>query len=262
MYNIPLKNFTHYDTDDLQKLVNHVATAVAELTQEAPVLRSGVQRIEFCEYAPASADQVVKTWNMQKNNYDEQRVRKFVGAAVRTRPERIALLAPKLIWKNPLEALTSSTDGEESVPAAMLENITRAVTSVFNFSIWQHTREGRLEGRLMNLRLDEYRVRVRKTVGAKVGDDDKKREKLRLARRAGVDASYHLGSSIPALDGCIREMTRMQKYAGGPEMMGHIEAAQTALSTLFDLRAELVVMLKSVQDRRAALGDTSEVDNG
>ena len=258
MDNIPLKNFTHYDTDDLQKLVNHVAAAVAELTQEAAVLRSGVQRIEFFEYTPASADQVVKTWNMHKNEYDEQLVRKFVGPEVRTRPERIALLAPKLIWKNPLEALISSTDGEESVPANMLENISRAVISVFNFSIWQHTREGRG----MNLRLDEHRVRVRKTVGAKVGGDDKKREKLRLARRAGVDASYHLGSSIPALDGCIREMTRMQKYAGDPEMMGHIEAAQTALSTLFDLRAELVVMLKSVQDRRAALGDTSEVDNG
>ena len=258
MDNIPLKNFTRYDTDDLQKLVNHVAAAVAELTQQAPVLRSGVQRIEFLEYTPASADQVVKTWNMQKNKYDAQLVRKFVGAAVRTRPERIALLVPKLIWKNPLKALTSSTDGEESVPAAMLENITRAVTSVFNFSIWQHTREGRL----MNLRLDEHRVRVRNTVGAKVGDDDKKREKLRLARRAGVDASYHLGSSIPALDACMNEMTRMQKYDSTPELQRHIEAAQTALSTLFDLRAELAVTLKSVQDRRAALGDTSEVDNG
>ena len=206
MDNIPLKNFTRYDTDDLQKLVNHVAAAVAELTQEAAVLRSGVQRVEFHEYTPASADQVVKTWNMHKNEYDEQLVRKFVGPEVRTRPERIALLAPKLIWKNPLEALISSTDGEESVPANMLENISRAVISVFNFSIWQHTREGRG----MNLRLDEHRVRVRKTVGAKVGGDDKKREKLRYVL---IVLDPLTGSGAQAL-AQLRRRTLQQEHGG------------------------------------------------
>ena len=258
MYNIPLKNFTHYDTDDLQKLVNHVATAVAELTQEAPLLRSGVQRIEFCEYTPASADQVVKTWNMHKNDYDAQLVRKFVGQRIRTRPERIALLTPKMIWKSPLESLAASIHEEESVPADMLYGIARAVTDVFNFSNWQHQREGRQ----LNLRLDEYRVRVRKTASDKVGGDDKKREKLRLARRAGVNAAYHLRSCVPALDGCLRELTRMQKYDSTTELQRHIEVAQTSLAVLLGLQGALSVTLKSVQDRRAALGDTSEVDNG
>ena len=54
----------------------------------------------------------------------------------------------------------------------------------------------------------------------------------------------------------------MQKYDSTPELQRHIEVAQTSLAVLLGLQGELSVTLKSVQDRRAALGDTSEVDNG
>jgi hypothetical protein len=259
MGNFPIKNFTHYDTGDLEKLVEHVSDVISEVTQEVPALRSEVQRIEFYEYTPTSAVQVVRTWNNQKNDYDSQLTRKFVGQGIRTRPERIALLVPKMIWKNPLEALTAAIDGEESVPPAMVERIASAVLDVFNVASWRYHQDGRS----LKLDLDQHRVRVRKTVGVKAGDDDKKREKLRLARRAGVEAGYYLNSALPAIEKGIEQMIRMQKYDSTPEMKIHIEAAKVALTSLFDIRAiGVVAKLQSLKERRRALGDVDEVSDG
>jgi hypothetical protein len=258
MGDFPIKNFTHYDTGDLEKLVQHVADAVSEVTQEVPGLRSDVQRIEFYEYAPTSAEQVVRTWNNQKNDYDAQLTRKFVGQGIRTRPERIALLAPKMLYANPLDALTSAL-GEESVPPAMVERIASAVLDVFDVASWRYHQDGRS----LKLDLDQLRVRVRKTLGAKAGDDDKKREKLRLARCAGTEAAYYLNSAIPALERGIEQMIRMQKYDSTPETKGHIEAAQAALASLFDIRTiGVVAKLQSLKERRLALGDVDEVSDG
>jgi len=259
MGDFPIKNFTHYDTGDLEKLVQHVADAISEVTQEVPKLRPEVQRIEFHEYLPASAEYVTRDWNNERNEYDSHLTRKFVGQGTRTRPERIALLAPKMIWKNPLEALTASIDGEESVPPAMVERIATAVLDVFNVASWRYHQDGRS----LKLDLDPLRVRIRKTVGAKAGDDDKKREKLRLARRAGTEAGYYLNSAIPALEKGIEQMIRMQKYDSTPETKGHIEAAQVALASLFVVRAiGIGAKLQSLKERRLALGDVDEVSDG
>lgn len=252
---IPFKNYTRYRTTDLETIIERVATSIAELTGEPAKMVSRIQRLEFHEYTPSDPVETYRTWDAEKSSYKTHARRKFVGHVAHTRPERIPLLHPRLIWENPLAALTSGTDGEERAPDEMVKRVAEVVRHSFDFDAWKYSREGRP----LEIDIEGLILRIEKKTAAKVGAAEKKREKLRLALRSINTGYYDIRSSLHHLAKFIDAMEMANNYDSTPELVNQLRVARSAyveLANLRDLGNKLIT--DDLKARREALGDTSE----
>jgi hypothetical protein len=232
MSEIEIKNFTRYNTDDLKSIIQRFVQHIAKLTGSPPVLNEPVARIEFHPFKPANPIDKIQTWNSEKREYNVRLERKYVGHVTNGRPERVPLLEPRLLWGNPIEALTSTLeDGTEIAPAVMIGNLMTRMFRIFNTDTWSIVRKHGSGAEVVDI--TGLKLRIEKKAAVKGGADDRTRDRLRKALSRTIEASYDGRSARYHLTKYFEKIQLASDYAKTPELANHVQLV-SALIVSFD----------------------------
>ena len=246
------KNFTRYNTEDLEALLGRIADYITVATGLPAKLDPRIQRIEFHDYSPADPIETYRTWDSNNNNYNTHKRRKYVGPIKRARPERVPLLVPRMLWASPVEALASAMGEIECAPVEMLQRLSQDLVHMFQYDHWKHAKDGNSRP---NIDISDLRLRIEKTAAKKAGNDERQREKLRLALGSVTEAYYDARSAIHHITLFIAKMEHAAKYDNSHENQRQVELAKLALRHMEYNRGEgYRVITDDLKRRRAELG--------
>lgn len=250
MSNFPIKNFTRYNTEDLEALLGRTADYVTVATGLPSKLDPRIQRIEFHDYSPEDPIETYRTWD--NNKYNIHKRRKYVGPIKKARPERVPLLVPRMLWASPVESLASAMGEIECVPVEMLQWLSQGLVHMFQYDHWKHAKDGNSRP---NIDISGLSLRIEKKAAKKIGTDERQREKLRLALGSVLQAYYDARSAIHHITLFIDKMEHAAKYDNSCENQRQIELAKLALRHMEYNRGEgYRVITDDLKRRRAELG--------
>jgi len=115
-----LKNFTHYNTDDIQTLLDLVEGSVLDYEGCAePVVRkryggSDIRiplHIVLKEYAPKTLYEKKTTYNNAGRSHTVSDIRVYVKDTLHhTASNEVCIVSPEMLWDTPIEALAASSE--------------------------------------------------------------------------------------------------------------------------------------------------------
>jgi hypothetical protein len=220
-----IKNYTHYNTDDLATLLKRVEEHIEGLTGVAANPR--VDRVEFHESKPASALHQVRRWSDTSHTYVSVCERKWVGSRY-TEPQRVNLLTPSKLYDTALEALTAATLNDvQIVPKEMVQAVLVELRGMYFFDAYHFP----------NIVPDPAGLvlRIENKVAAKVPVSAKQKVKLTHAQRNARWGRGSLKDAHSAVSKAIRYLELAQNF-GKSETTGIAEL----LATVANLQAALL----------------------
>jgi hypothetical protein len=255
----PFKNYTRYNTQDLEEIVEYAAKyAIASHASARGVspeagevtFRTNVQLIEFYDFTPSNPVETTKTWNGK--DYDLIKTRRYVGRTVWSHMERIPLLVPRMLF-DPLESLAAAQLEVPFAPAAMVQRVFVAILDRFEYDRWGAGLDAR------NASTNHLSLRIEPKPANKVNSDVKERDRLRRAIAQVEAARYELRDVI----------LKMRKVAAGLDVASKHVADDTMAHARFKARhllseSELLIdghlgkMVDDMKARRVELGGTDE----
>jgi len=197
-----IKNYTHYNTDDLAALIQRVEDSIKEYTGAPAEPR--VDYVEFHETNPCDPIEVRRSWDDASNSYIAEHIRKWVSRKDYNQPNRVNLLTPNKLYDSPLEQLAAETVSDiYTAPEAMVQSLLVELRAMYH-------------GDFGNIKIivpsSDLSLRIEKQVAAKVPLSVKQKVRLSHAWRNAKWAKSSLRDAHQDVMKVIRYLELAEKF--------------------------------------------------
>jgi len=223
-----LTNYTRYNTEDLQKIVDHVS-------QLNGFKAWAVDKLVFSEFDPKNPNLPGRRWG---HGGGDKPVKKYIAKMCWSDRSRIALLVPSKIYDNPLEALAQNE--EELAPVAMLKAVVGAVRDRGDGSHYRHDDNGIEVGGLT------LRVMKKAAQRKPKSNDDTRAMRNTYARRNLDVPSYDARRAIRELSNCQKKYLKAAR-THLKERAGLVDPVEAAIIDAINALGRVIVATENVR---------------
>lgn len=232
-----IKNFTRYNTDDLNALVEHVEKYVALHHNGVVGTRGNLPCFEFSHYSQGSPKRSRRSYNANTQKYETHEVKCYLGRTSYRNLERLSVVAPEHAFDSELGFLASVGMDQPVVPAAMVQAIGEALLERYNTSYSNKRPAMSCAG---------LTIRIEGKVVAKKSQSDRQRERRGKAARNLASAHYALGSAAKSIRNAWAYVATAKKHLKGEE-----EMVKQIYSLLVRMNADMGDVSSTLEETRS-----------
>ncbi len=225
MPTVPVKNYTRYNTQDLENIVERVE-AYIRAASGLPVPNCRVQNFEFNNYTQG-APKGRRSRYSRNNGLATQKA--YLGKTSYRHQNRVSLVQPQYAFESELEWLTVAASEAPQAPAAMVAQIANFMVDRYSIP-WSNTRLP-FDSTGLTLRI-EGKVTATKTA------DDRRADRLQKASTRLMGAKYSLRQVGDRCNSSLKVVKVAIKHLGkeGQDLQDAVERLEALMMEADSLR--------------------------